>query len=495
MPSQHEDGLSPPSGVSLTEPPGVRHQVDESSVRRETWALQENSRNITNVDTHGSYSFSNYTSAIEHIKQKITKEEINFIRFEASDLHGVSRSKMVPARYFQEKCMHGIAMPRNYLELTLSPKDDEVDHMNAANFNSDVLLLPDLSTFRALPWANQTARVICDSCSVTGNPLRTSPRFVAKQLLRCLQNLGFSLKSSFTYECCIFGAPEKINPKMFFFPGATLMSNDLPFFQHLINSMYFMGTDVESFASANGPGQMEISFQPEFGIGAADSAFTFRTGIKEIARKQGYIASFFTDNGFYNSGIFSHSVWDASGRRNLFFMPGGELSEIGNKWLAGLIHHSAAISCFMAPGAGCRQRLAKAAKEPKHMLYATWGCNDNSCSFNVKCHSSKGTHIDNRLGSAMANPYLVLAATVAAGIDGIKQNLTVDSDPTTNLSQQKKVLIPVKLEDALVALEEDNVIRGALGDTFVQYFTALKRYEIETEELDTERNKCLEYFI
>ncbi|KPP75989.1 hypothetical protein Z043_104708 [Scleropages formosus] len=453
------------------------------------------SGNIPNADTHGPYSFSNYTSAIEHIKQKITREEIGFVRFEATDLHGVSRSKMVPARYFQEKAMHGIAIPRNYLELTLSPKDNEVDHINAANFNSDVLLMPDLSTFRALPWASQTARVICDSCSVTGNPLRTSPRLVAKQLLRSLHNLGFSLQSSFTYECCVFGAPEKINPKMFFFPGATLMSNDLSFFQQLINSMYFMGTDVESFASANGPGQMEISFQPEFGICAADSAFTFRTGIKELARKQGYIASFFTDDGFYNSGIFSHSVWDASGRRNLFFSAGGELSEIGKKWLAGLVHHSAALSCFMAPGVSCRRRLAKAAKEPKHTIYATWGCNDNSCNFNIKSHGSRGMHIENRLGSAMANPYLVLAVTLAAGIDGIKQNLSVDADHTGNLIQQKKVVIPVKLEDALTALDEDDIIKGALGDTFVQYFIAMKKYEIETEELDTERNKCLEYFI
>ncbi|KAG7235930.1 hypothetical protein INR49_001848 [Caranx melampygus] len=210
-----------------------------------------------------------FVSAMEQIKQQIARENINFVRFEATDLHGVSSRIRVP-------------MPRSYLELTLSPKSNEVDHANTANFSSDVLLIPDLSTFRVLPWAEQTARVICDPCTVTGSPLRTSPRLIAKQLLGQLQSLGFSLHSSFTYECCVLGAPDRIGPKTLLFPATTLLSNhDLPFFQQLVDSMYCMGADIDSIASASGPGQMEINLRPEFGIAAADSAFTFRTGIKK----------------------------------------------------------------------------------------------------------------------------------------------------------------------------------------------------------------------
>ncbi|XP_064180544.1 lengsin [Anguilla rostrata] len=484
------------SDVSVNRPSGLRQPIAECATWRDVLMSQVDNDKDVNIQTQRSQSFFHYDSTIGHIKQKIAQEEVNLVRFEATDLHGVSRSKTVPARFFQEKALYGVPMPRSYLELTLSPKNNEVDHASAANFNSDVLLIPDLPTFRILPWANQTARVICDSCSVTGYPLRTSPRFIAKQLLGQLQSLGFSLHSSFTYECCVFGVPEKINSKTLFFPAATLLSNnDLPFFQQLVSSMYYMGADVDSFSSASGPGQMEISFQPEFGIAAADNAFTFRTGIKEMAHKHGYIASFFTDDGFYNSGVLSHSLWDANGRKNLFYLGGGELSEIGRKWLAGLLHHSAALSCVMAPGVSCRRQIAKDVKDPKHTIYATCGFNDNSCAFNVKFHGGKGMHIDNKLGSAMANPYLVLATTVAAGLDGIKRNLTVDLDPTKTLAQQKQFSIPVKLEDALVALEEDHIIRAGLGDSFVQYFMALKRYEIETQEMDAERNKCLEYFI
>ncbi|KAI4794439.1 hypothetical protein KUCAC02_032065 [Chaenocephalus aceratus] len=162
-------------------------------------------------------------------------------------------------------------------------------------------------------------------------------------------------------------------------PATTLLSNhDLPFFQQLVDSMYCMGADIDSIASASGPGQMEINLRPEFGIAAADTAFTFRTGIKEMARKYSYIASFFTDDGLYNAGVLSHSLWDANGR---------------------------------PPG------------------------------------------------------------------------------------QQKDFAVPVKLDEALEALSEDHVICSTLGEPFVQYFIAMKKFEIETQELDDERNKCLEYFI
>ncbi|XP_051529072.1 lengsin [Myxocyprinus asiaticus] len=484
--SSRTDG--PPSRSS-----GVNSPTAERSHRDEAGTSYTNYKESSQAHSFASQSF---ISDVEHIKQQIARENINFVRFEATDLHGVSRSKTVPARFFHEKAVYGIPMPRSYLELTLSPRVNEVDHPSAANFSSDVLLLPDLSTFQILPWADQTARLICDPCTITGVPLRTSPRLIAKQMLGQLQSMGFSLHSSFTYECCIFGSPERLGPKAVFFPATTLLSNyDLPFLQQLVRGMYYMGVDVESFSSANGPGQMEICFKPRFGIEAADSAFTFRTGIKEMARKYDYIATFFTDDNIHNSGLLSHSLWDASGRRSLFHSGNGELSEIGRKWLSGLLQHSAALSCLLAPGISCQNQLSKGKKDSKHQIYSTCGCNDNSCTFNVKVHGGRETHIDNKLGSAVANPYVVLAATIAAGLDGIRRNLSVEQALSRAPMQQKQFPIPVKLDDALEALAEDSVIRSSLGEPFVQYFIAMKHIELETQEQDADRNKGLEYFI
>ncbi|XP_010147973.1 PREDICTED: lengsin [Eurypyga helias] len=452
------------------------------------------------VNGLGSPTLLHLFSHIEFIKQQMARDSIQFVRFESIDLHGVSRSKNIPSRFFHEKAIHGVAMPRSYLELTLYPKDNELDYINATNFNCDIILNPDLSTFRILPWTEQTARVICDSFTVLGNPLMTSPRHIAKKQLSQLQDNGFSLHSAFTYEFCIYGITEVVNSKTISFPAATILNNhDQTFIQELIEGMYYAGANIESFSSSSGPGQMEITFHPAFGIDAADSAFTFRTGIKEVAKKYNYVASFFSESGFYNSGALSHSLWDLNGQKNLFSAGYGveELSDIGKNWLSGLLAHTAAISCLMAPTTSCRKPYSKYSKESKETVNAKWAYNDNSCAFNVKCHGGKGTHIENKLSSAAANPYLVLAATIAAGLDGVKRGLRYDEMlQEENLTADlKHASIPLKLEDALVALEKDSCIKEALGETFVRYFIAMKHYELETEEMDSERNKCLGYFI
>ncbi|NXA92337.1 LGSN protein, partial [Melanocharis versteri] len=453
------------------------------------------------VNGLGNPTLLHLFSHLEFIKQQMARDSVQFVRFESIDLHGVSRSKNVPSRFFQEKAIHGVAMPRSYLELTLNPKDNELDYINATNFNCDIILNPDLSTFRILPWTEQTARVICDSFTVLGTPLMTSPRHIAKKQLSQLQDSGFSLHSAFTYEFCIYGITEVVNSKTISFPAATILNNhDQTFIQELIEGMYYAGANIETFSSSSGPGQMEITFHPAFGLDAADSAFTFRTGLKEVAKKYNYVASFFSESGFYNSGALSHSLWDLNGQKNLFSAGYGveELPELGKNWLSGLLAHTAAISCLMAPTTSCRKPYSKYSKESKETVNAKWAYNDNSCAFNVKCHGGKGTYIENKLSSAAANPYLVLAATIAAGLDGVKRGLRYDDDmleEENHTGDLKHSSIPLKLEDALVALEKDSCIKEALGETFIRYFVAMKHYELETEEMDSERNKCLGYFI
>ncbi|NXU63452.1 LGSN protein, partial [Horornis vulcanius] len=293
-----------------------------------------------------------------------TKQVVRLTEYYQLFLNGYLNGKcrQTNSRFFSEKAIHGIAMPRSYLELTLNPKDNELDYINATNFNCDIILNPDLSTFRILPWTEQTARVICDSFTVLGTPLMTSPRHIAKKQLSQLQDNGFSLHSAFTYEFCIYGITEVVNSKTISFPAATILNNhDQTFIQELIEGMYYAGANIESFSSSTGPGQMEITFHPAFGLDAADSAFTFRTGLKEVAKKYNYVASFFSESGFYNSGALSHSLWDLNGQKNLFSAGYGveELSELGKNWLSGLLAHTAAISCLMAPTTNCRKPYSK----------------------------------------------------------------------------------------------------------------------------------------
>uniref|UniRef100_F7FCL0 Lengsin n=3 Tax=Monodelphis domestica TaxID=13616 RepID=F7FCL0_MONDO len=486
-----------PSGIKVTIPGTTGSNPDHESDPNTSHVGSAKDHDINNPRFHIPLPLF---SRVEHIKQEMARDNIHFVRFEATDLHGVSRSKSIPVRFFPEKAIHGISMPRGYLELTLNPKDSEVDHLSIACFNNDIILIPELSTFRLLPWTERTARVICDPFTIMGNPLLTSPRHIAKRQLNHLRDNGFSLYSAFTYEFCIYGVAEVIDSKTISFPmGMLLSSHDQLFIQELVDGMYQMGVNIESFSSSIGPGQMEVTFWPEFGITAADNAFTFRTGSKEVAKKHNYLASFFTETGFYNSGILTHSLWDTSGRKNMFSTGSRaqQLTDIGKKWLSGLLKHSAALSCLMAPAVSCRKRYSMDCKEPKECVAPTWGYNDNNCSYTIKCHGEKGAQIENKLGSATANPYLVLAATIAAGLDGIQNGNSLLDGPedSENLVQTKASEIPLKLEDALVALGEDKCLREALGDAFIHYFIAMKQYELENEESETDRNKFLEYFI
>ncbi|XP_008137534.2 lengsin [Eptesicus fuscus] len=441
------------------------------------------------------------SSRMKHIKQEMAKNHLQFVRFEATDLHGVSRSKTIPAHFFQEKVVHGVFMPRGYLDLIPNPKGNEVDHIRATCFNSDIVLRPELSTFRALPWAERTARVICDPFTVTGEPVWTSPRHLARRQLGRLQAAGFSLLSAFLYDFSLLGAPQVINAKAISFPASALLdSHDQRFLQELVGGLCHTGAEVESFSCSTRPGQVEVCLLPAFGIRSADNAFTLRTGVQEVARKHNYITSFFIETGLCNSGILSHSLWDAGGKNNLFCSsPGAEpLTTAGKQWVAGLLQHSAALSCLMAPAGSCRKRYSKQSQDPRESVPTTWGYNDNSCALNIKCHGERGPRVENNLGSATANPYLVLAATVAAGLDGLQSGsggALPGPEDNPALYPARPPEIPLKLEDALVALEEDRCLRQALGETFIRYFVAMKKYELENEETDAERNKFLEYFI
>lgn len=385
-----------------------------------------------------------------------------------------------------------------------NPKGNEVDHLRATCFNSDIVLRPELSTFRALPWAERTARVICDPFTVTGEPVQTSPRYLARRQLGRLQAAGFSLLSAFLYDFCLLGAPQVINSKAISFPASALVDHhDQRFLQELVGGLRHTGAEVESFSSSTRPGQVEVCLLPAFGIRSADHAFTLRTGVQEVARKYNYITSFFVETGLCNSGVLSHSLWDAGGKNNLFCSSPGTgagtepLTTAGKRWVAGLLQHAAALSCLMAPARSCRRRYSRESPDRRESVPTTWGYNDNSCALNIQCHGERGTRVENKLGSATANPYLVLAATVAAGLDGLQRGDGALPGPEDSpaLSPARPPEIPLKLEDALVALEEDRCLRQALGETFIRYFVAMKKYELENEETDAERNKFLEYFI
>ena len=258
-----------------------------------------------------------------------------------------------------------------------------------------------------------------------------------------------------------------------------------------------VGVKLERLESEMGPGQLEISYKPAFGIRAADNAHTYKTSIKEIAILNGYVASFMSKpypDKAGSSGHFCHSLWDAEGKVPLLYddkSPTG-LSELGRYWMAGILAHAPAITVLMAPTVNCLKRITPLGMCP---VNSTWGMDNRTCAVRVKIRGAEGTYLENRIGAAGCNPYLSLAATVAAGIDGIVNKLELPPKVTGNAYRfedlpQNTQALPADMKDALEALLDDKVICDALGEEFIKCFTAAKRHDINVEKNALARGEC-----
>ncbi|KAG8524196.1 Lengsin [Galemys pyrenaicus] len=175
---------------------------------------------------------------MKHIKKEMANNHLQFVSFEATDFCGVSRFKSILVYFFQEKVINGVYMPQGYLELTPNPKDSEMDHIREICFNSDIVLMPNLSTFRVSPWAERTARLFPVLCLF--------------------------------YNFCVI---EIINSKTISFPASTLLNNrDQPFLQELGNGLFLTGAKIESFSSSTRPEHKMGSANPYLVLTATAAA-------------------------------------------------------------------------------------------------------------------------------------------------------------------------------------------------------------------------------
>lgn len=429
---------------------------------------------------------SRRTDPITALEKQIATNEIDFVRFEQSDTHGISRSKTVPARHFGRFARRGL----NFLLGQLAFDVQAHVAMGTGYLESlgfpDSNIFPDPATYQVLPWADRTARILCEPYFLDGRPAPGAPRFVARKLLDELAGMGYTVLSGFEYEFYLVDAKTHAAP----FPGiqifATLRNNfDEPLVYQILRDMPGVGVDIITSNAEYGPGQMEINFAPGIGIRAADDAFTFKNGVKEIAQRRGMTASFMTKPWVDQSANGCHyhlSLWQGApgerGARNAFLDANRAdgVSEVCRQFIAGLVAHAPALTAFAAPTVNCAKRFKLWSFAPSN---ASWGFENRSVAVRVKNPRDDRTHIENRLGGGASNPYLYMAATLAAGMDGIKYKLTAP-EPVEGVAYGMEGLapLPARLDAALDALERDIALQEALGAELIQVFTAVKRHEI-----------------
>jgi glutamine synthetase len=420
---------------------------------------------------------------LDEVLTAIAADGIEFVRFEQTDLHGISRSKTIPAKHVESFARDGL----NFLLGQLGFDEQAgvapgTGYLEDRGF-PDSKLFPDPDTYAVLPWADSTARLICNPHFFDGAPAGASPRLVMGRLCDALADEGYHHLSGYEYELYLVRAEDRQPP----FPGiqifATLRNSfDEEFVNDVLRSMPEVGVDIITSNAEYGPGQIEINFAPALGLAAADHAFTFKNGIKEIARRHGYLASFMTKPYADQSASGCHlheSLIEVNSGRNAFASDEttpGALSEVGRWWLGGQLAHLPSLTAFFAPTVNCGKRFKQWSFAP---VNATWALENRSVAIRVKGLAGAGLHTENRVPCGASNPYLVGAAAIAAGLDGVRNHI----EPPPALEGlaygiDGPGVIPNRLELALDALEKDAAMRDLLGEELIRLFLAVKRHEI-----------------
>jgi len=421
---------------------------------------------------------------IESIRKTIRDHKIEFVRFEQADLYGVSRSKTVPVGCFMDYVDNGLNFYGGLLGLDIQSMVPTGTGYAEEVAYEDHCTKPDLSTFAILPWVSNTANITVDPYWYDGRPALASPRLLLKQIIDEFDRLGYICRLGYEFEFYVLDRktrqPVYDGQPIF----VTLKNNfDLDFTYDLMRKMDQAGIKIITQNSEHGPGQQEINLYYKDGVAAADVAFMFKMGTKEIALQHGYIATWMTKPFINSSASGSHfhvSLIDKATGKNAFNDPSDQygLSEMAKNFLAGLLKHARANTIFTAPTINCYKRYRVNSFAPHS---ATWGMENRTVGIRLKGTRGESTHFENRLACGGANPYLLALSTLAAGLEGIKSRPVLPA-PIADIAYDRSdvPMLPTSLEEAIGEFEKDTDLHALLGPEFVKLVTAVKRFEVQT---------------
>jgi len=429
---------------------------------------------------------------------KLKADGIQYVRFELPDLHGISRSKLVPIDFVESYARNGLNFYGGVIGLDTSSHVVPGTGLHEEISYADTMLFPDFDTLRKVPWAAATAKVICDVHMLSGEPVEASPRHVLRTLLGEAASLGFRVVMGHEFEFYLLDRETK-EP---LFGGThifnTMRNNYLDAIGRMLDHLRAVGIDVITHNCEYAPSQFEINFGPAVGLAAADKAFTFKNAVKELAHREGYLATFMSKPfaGSAGSGCHVHvSLLNDKNGANVFLDTKDKdgLSAVARSVTAGILRHANAMMPLIGPTPNCYHRLKPHTFAPSNI---SWGIEDRTAFVRTKATRDKATHHEMRGASGISNPYLSAAAVLAAGLLGIKGKLKLQPQskgPSEEDSAHQK--LPRSLEEALDHLEADKAMCGMLGKPFVKLFTTVKRHELarfRSHVTDWERNEYLE---
>jgi len=424
------------------------------------------------------------------------------------DNAGLSRGKAVTARLLEGFVQNGIGMTKGQQALPMMM--DAVSEDTGLSAVGEVRLIPDCESALLLPYAPGTVMAMADMRTLEGLPWSHCPRSFLKRQLEALGKLGYTVRSSFENEFYLFrpdgaGGWTPLDGSNY----ATLDAFDTAhsFTDKLIDTLEEMGLEPESYYPESGPGQQEIAIAPAEGLAAADRQIHFKAAVKALAVRHGLRASFCAKPVLEGAGSGCHlhlSLWQ--GGHNVYFDPSDplKLSRVAYASIAGILEHARALCALTVPSVNSYRRLQPGTWAG---AYACYGVDNREASVRIlSSHwlagsSGASAHFELKTVDGSSNPYLALGAVLAAMIDGLERGLTpgepLSLSPGTLSEGERErldiVQLPRTLGEAVQALEQDRVLRAALGEDLFRSFTAVRRLEAtyfaEHPELELEKHR------
>jgi glutamine synthetase len=408
---------------------------------------------------------------------------VTSIRVLYPDLHGVARGKDVPISEFDHVIEKGLCFCAAVMGTDLR----HTPVVGGEEGYPDLIARPDMATMLSLPWEPGVASCLADLSPAEGGAPIADPRGAVRRTAAVLEELGLEPivgpeLEFFLVERDGTGIRRRVDQlSMVYTVGPQADPGGLVRGMTEMLAQLGLGAFAVNHEFMNG--QYEINLRHAGALVAADRAFRLKSAVKDIAAQNGLIATFmgkpFNDQG--GSGLHLHLSLNRDGR-NAFDSPGAEggvAAEL-HAFTAGVLAHAPALMAFLNPTINAYRRIQPDSLAPTH---ANWGWDNRATFIRIPPERGGATRIEIRVGDGGANPYLAVAATLAAGAHGIRESLTpppaVEGDAYRADPDVIGAELPTSLEAALDALEADDVLCAALGPEIVQTFLAVKRFEVE----------------
>lgn len=417
----------------------------------------------------------------DQIIQLCKEQDVEFIRLQFIDVLGIPKNVAVTSSQLEKVLTDGMMFDGSSIEGFARIEE------------SDMYLKPDLDTFVIYPWRPQTgkvARFICDVYTPAGEPFDGDPRGILKKQMEEAKKLGYEFNVGNECEFFLFQTDENGRPTTktndeagYFDLDPVDMGTDAR--RDICLTLEQMGFEIEASHHEVAEGQHEIDFKYADALTTADNVVTFRLAVKTIAKKYGLHATFIPKPifGINGSGMHTNMSLFKDGK-NAFFDPAGELqlSDTAYSFIAGVLKHVAGITAVTNPLVNSYKRLVPGYEAP---CYIAWSASNRTDIIRIPASRGAGTRVELRSPDPSTNPYLCLACCLAAGMDGIKNNLPAPDSVDVNLfkstQEERDALgvnnLPGSLYEALKTMEEDGLVKEVLGEHAYNAFYTSKMQE------------------